>query len=34
VWLVDLFDRPERFDVLANEQSAVEQFISARTRTK
>jgi threonine synthase len=34
VWLADLFDRPERFDVLANDQSAVEQFISARTRTK
>jgi threonine synthase len=34
VWLADLFERPERFDVLANDQGAVEQFITARTRTR
>lgn len=32
LWLADLFDRPERLSVLANDQSEVEAFISARTR--
>ena len=31
-WLADLHTREERFSVLANDQSAVEEFISARTR--
>ena len=31
-WLADLHSREERFSVLANDQSAVEDFISARTR--
>jgi threonine synthase len=31
-WLADLHSREERLSVLANEQSAVEEFISARTR--
>ena len=31
-WLADLHAREERFSVLANDQSAVEDFISARTR--
>ena len=31
-WLSDLYEREERFTVLNNDQSAVEQFISARTR--
>ena len=31
-WLADLYQREERLTVLANEQSAVEDFISARTR--
>ena len=31
-WLADLYQREERLTVLANEQSAVEEFISARTR--
>ncbi|KKC41250.1 threonine synthase [Devosia epidermidihirudinis] len=31
-WLADLYSREERLSVLANEQSAVEEFISARTR--
>lgn len=32
VWLADLHSREERLSVLANDQSAVEDFISARTR--
>ena len=32
IWLADLYSREERLSVLANEQSAVEDFISARTR--
>ncbi len=32
LWLADLYDRPERLSVLANEQGAVEAFIRARTR--
>ena len=32
VWLADLYDRPERFTVLNNNQDEVENFISARTR--
>ena len=31
-WLADLHERPERLSVLANDQQAVEDFISARTR--
>jgi len=31
-WLSDLYDRPERYDVLANDQAAVEAFIAARSR--
>jgi threonine synthase len=31
-WLADLYTREERLSVLANDQSAVEEFISARTR--
>jgi threonine synthase len=31
-WLSDLYQRQERLTVLDNDQSAVEQFISARTR--
>jgi threonine synthase len=31
-WLSDLYDRPERYDILANDQGAVEQFIRARSR--
>ncbi len=31
-WLSDLYQREERFAVLNNDQAAVEQFISARTR--
>ncbi|MGV8853759.1 MAG: threonine synthase [Devosia sp.] len=31
-WLADLYDREERLSVLANDQQAVEDFISARTR--
>jgi threonine synthase len=31
-WLSDLYDRPERFDVLANDQGAVEAYIRARSR--
>jgi len=31
-WLSDLYDREERLSVLANDQQAVEDFISARTR--
>jgi threonine synthase len=32
VWLADLSTRPERFDVLANDESAVEAYVLARTR--
>jgi threonine synthase len=32
VWLADLYGRPERYDVLDNDQHKVETFISARTR--
>ena len=32
LWLADLYERPERLSVLANDQGAVEAFISARTR--
>jgi len=32
VWLADLYDRVERYDVLDNDLAAVEDFISARTR--
>ncbi|MDB5474441.1 MAG: threonine synthase, partial [Devosia sp.] len=32
LWLADLYAREERFTVLANDQQAVEDFISARTR--
>jgi threonine synthase len=32
VWLEDLYSREERLSVLANDQRAVEDFISARTR--
>lgn len=32
VWLADIYERPERCDVLANDQGAVEAFIAARTR--
>ncbi|AKR54490.1 Threonine synthase [Devosia sp. H5989] len=32
VWLADLNERPERFDVLANDQGAVETYIKTRTR--
>ncbi len=31
-WLADLHERPERLSLLANDQQAVEDFISARTR--
>ena len=31
-WLADLYSREERLSVLANDQQAVEDFISARTR--
>ncbi len=31
-WLSDLYERPERFDVLANDQDAVEAYIGARSR--
>ena len=31
-WLSDLYKRPERYDVLANDQGAVEAFIRARSR--
>jgi threonine synthase len=31
-WLSDLYERPERFDVLANDPSAIESFIRARSR--
>jgi threonine synthase len=32
VWLSDLYDRPERLSVLPNDQRALEDFISSRTR--
>jgi threonine synthase len=32
LWLADLYDRAERYDVLENDQSAVEAYISARSR--
>ncbi len=32
LWLADLYDRPERYDVLANDQAAVEAYIRARSR--
>ncbi|HEY4201065.1 MAG TPA: threonine synthase [Devosiaceae bacterium] len=32
VWLADLFERPERFDVLADDQATVETYIKTRTR--
>jgi len=31
-WLSDLYDRPERYDILANDQGAVESYIRARSR--
>lgn len=31
-WLADLHDRPERMDVLANDQGTVEDYIKSRTR--
>jgi len=31
-WLSDLYERPERYDILANDQGAVESFIRARSR--
>jgi threonine synthase len=32
LWLADLYGRAERYDVLANDQTAVEAYISARSR--
>jgi threonine synthase len=32
LWLADLYGRPERYDVLANDQAAVEAYVSARSR--
>lgn len=32
LWLADLYDRAERFDVLGNDQKAVEAYIKGRTR--
>ena len=32
LWLADLYERPERFSVLANDQGGVEAYIRARTR--
>jgi threonine synthase len=32
LWLADLHQRPERFDVLANDQAAVEAYVLERTR--
>jgi threonine synthase len=32
LWLADLYDRKERFDVLPNDREAVEAYIRARTR--
>ncbi len=31
-WLADLYARPERYDVMVNDQSAVEHYIKQRTR--
>jgi threonine synthase len=31
-WLSDLYERPERYDILANDQGAVEAYIRARSR--
>jgi threonine synthase len=31
-WLSDLYERPERYDVLANDQDAVEAYVRARSR--
>jgi threonine synthase len=31
-WLSDLYERSERYDVLANDQGSVEAFIGARSR--
>jgi threonine synthase len=31
-WLSDLYERPERYDILANDQSVIEEFIRARSR--
>jgi len=31
-WLSDLHERPERYDVLANDQGGVEAFIRAHSR--
>ncbi|HVY51292.1 MAG TPA: threonine synthase [Devosia sp.] len=31
-WLSDLYGRPERYDVLANDQGAVESYVRARSR--
>jgi threonine synthase len=33
-WLSDLYQRPERYDVVANDQGAVEGFIRARSRAE
>jgi threonine synthase len=32
LWLADLYDRPEHFDVLANDQTVVEAYVKGRTR--
>ena len=32
VWLADLYERAERYDVLGNDQSAVEAYVRARSR--
>jgi threonine synthase len=32
LWLADLYERPERFTVLDNDQGEVERFIAARAR--
>jgi threonine synthase len=31
-WLADLYERPERVELLANDQRILEDFIGARTR--
>ncbi|MNW17438.1 threonine synthase [compost metagenome] len=31
-WLADLYQRPERVEVLANDQRVLENFIGARSR--
>ena len=33
-WLADLYDRPERYDVLGNDNGEVQRFIAARTRAQ